>query len=269
MSITSFKHSVCLSCSTNVFTIISDTAGTVSSPITDESVTVTLPDDSSYTIDLSANGDSLFGNSMTVTPINCTAASVGFTPASGVDYVVHIIYTDSNGVIQTADYSYPSASLSFSTIGNGIAGLINAGSSTTGVSATYNSVTRNVDIVGSSFGVCVVSNATTSLTVSLVSAELIGDGINLVNWTLTDGDGTNSYGIQSMFLCNVSCCVREKMSSIDLDCGCSGSKKADASIDAMLMLEGIQYSMSCGKTSKALKILEDLEKICNNECKSC
>ena len=59
------------------------------------------------------------------------------------------------------------------------------------------------------------------------------------------------------------------MSAIDVDCDCVGDKKNEAAIEAMLMLQGIKAAAACGKDAKADKLLEGLQAICNNECKSC
>jgi hypothetical protein len=59
------------------------------------------------------------------------------------------------------------------------------------------------------------------------------------------------------------------MSAIDVDCDCVGDKQTDAAVNAMLMLQGIKAAAACGKDAKANKLLEGLQAICNNECKSC
>ena len=140
---------------------------------------------------------------------------------------------------------------------------------TTGVSAAYNSTTRFVDMSGTSFSVVAIENGTANLMVESVTAETITDGKYILTWSLTDDDSTYTSTIESFFLCNVECCVRGTMSDIDVSCDCVGDKKTEAAIEAMLMLEGIKAAASCGKDAKASKLLEGLQAICNNECKSC
>ena len=98
------------------------------------------------------------------------------------------------------------------------------------------------------------------------------DGIYIVKWVLTDsavGGGTFTSTTNSIFLCNVERCVREKASKVDVGCGCSGNRESEEAMDAILYLEGIKSAAACGKLEKAKTILSGLEDICNNDCKHC
>jgi len=275
MAISQFQFSVCIDCSDNLYTITDNSSGTVTAPISAESVKVTYPNDDSVTFDLYSNTqDSLFGHTMGISALGCTSASLSFTTALlGTNYYhFYIIYTNASGVLTVKPEYFSSTLPSFSTVGGLIAGAINAGTTTTGVSATYNSTTRDVDLTGSSFGVAAIANGNANMFVKNVNAEITTDGKYALTWELDDAEtvpSTYVSTIESYFLCNVECCVRGKMSAIDVSCDCVGDKKTDAAIEAMLMLQGIKAAAACGKDAKADKLLEGLQAICNNECKSC
>jgi hypothetical protein len=272
MAISQLSHSVCINCSDNIYTVTDDSSGTVTAPITAETFTITYPNDDSVILNLFANdSDTLFGKSLTSSALGCTSVSIAFSPAvmGTYSYELYIIYTDSNGNLAVQPITLSSSSSSFSTVGGAIASAINAVTSTTGVSATYNSTTRCVDMSGTSFSVAAIKNGTSNVFVKSVTAETISDGKYIMTWSLTDDDSTYTSTIESYFLCNVECCVRGKMSAIDVSCECVGDKKTEAAIEAMLMLQGIKAATACGKDAKADKLLEGLQAICNNECKSC
>lgn len=272
MAISQLSHSVCIDCSENLYTITDTSSGTVTAPISAETVKVTYPNSDSATFNLFSNTtDSLFGHTMGFSALGCTSASLSFAPApSGTHYYhFYIIYTNASGVLTVKPEYFSSTSSVFSTVGGLIVNAINAGTATTGVSATYNSATRNVDLTGSSFGIAAVKNGNANFTISNVNAELATDGKYNIHWSLTDADATYDSITESYFLCNVECCVRGKMSTIDVDCDCTGDKATDAAIESMIMLQGIKAAAACGKDAKADKLLVGLQAICNNDCKSC
>ena len=272
MAISQLSHSVCVNCSKNIYTVSDTSSGTVSAPVTAETLTITYPNDDSVTLDLFANdGDTLFGKSLTSSALGCTSVSISFNPAvvGTYSYEFYIIYIDSNGDLAYAPISASSTSSSFSVTASSIIAQISAATATTGVSAVYNSTTRFIDMSGTSFGVVAIANGTANVTVQSVTAETLIDGKYILTWSLTDDDSTYTSTIESYFLCNVECCVRGKMSAIDVSCDCVGDKKNEAAIEAMLMLQGIKAAAACGKDAKADKLLEGLQAICNNECKSC
>ena len=276
MAISQFQFSVCIDCSDNLYTITDDSSGTVTAPIGAESVKVTYPNDDSVTFDLYSNTqDSLFGHTMGISALGCTSASLSFAPVliSGTNYYHwYITYTNTSGVLTVQSFYFDSTSSSFSVVGGLIVDAINAQTSTTGVSASYNSSTRRVDLTGASFGLSVIANGNSNMLVHNVNAELTTDGKYIITWELDDADLSPSKHIstiESYFLCNVECCVRGKMSAIDVDCDCTGDKATDAAVNAMLMLQGIKAAAACGKDAKADKLLEGLQAICNNDCKSC
>lgn len=276
MAISHFQFNVCVDCSDNLYTITDASSGTVTAPIGAESVTVTYPNDDSATFDLYSNTqDSLFGHKMSISALGCTSASLTFVPVliSGTNYYHwYITYTNSNGVLTVQSFYFDSTSSSFSTVGGLISNAINAQTSTIGVSASYNTITRRVDLTGASFGLAAIANGNSSMLVEDVSAELATDGKYIITWELDDADllyTNHTSTIESYFLCNVECCVRGKMSAIDIDCDCTGDKATDAAIESMLMLQGIKAAAACGKDAKADKLLVGLQAICNNDCKSC
>ena len=285
MAINQLSFSVCLDCSGNKYSVTDTSSGSPSAPITAETFTITYPSDDSVTLDLLANNDdSLDGNIMNISPLQSTSVTLSFIPPSlgSSDYELYIIYTDSNG-----DLTYAPITATSSLTGDypGTAALIlaaiNAQVGNTSVTASYNQQDQNIiTLSGSGFSVAATTIENTSLAfgrrnliIESVSSPLITDGKYTFSWTLTDGSGdsqvTNTSVTESYFLCNVECCVRGKMSDIDVSCDCIGDKKNEAAIEAMLMLQGIKAAAACGKDAKADKLLEGLQAICNNDCKSC
>lgn len=272
MAISAISHTVCVNCSKNIYTVTDNSSGTVSAPVAAETLTVTYPDNDSVTLDLFGNdSDTLFGKTLTGSALGSSSVSISFVPAviGTYSYEFYIIYIDSNGDLAYEPISVSSTSSSFSGAASDIISAITTVSSTTGVSAVYNSATRFIDMSGASFGVVAIANGTSDITVQSVNAETLTDGKYTISWSLTDNDATYISTTESYFLCNVECCVRGKMSSIDVGCSCTGDKNTDNALDAMLMLQGIKAAAACGKDAKASKLLEGLQAICNNECKNC
>jgi hypothetical protein len=281
MAISQLQFGVCLDCSSNKYSVTDTSSGSPTDPITAETFTITYPSDDSVTIDLfSNNGDSLEGNIMNISSLQSTSVDVSFIPPffGSTDYELYIIYTDSNGIL-----TYVGITVTSSLPGDypGTAALIiaaiNAQSSITGVTASYDVRFQNiVTLSGSGFSVAATTIENTqiafgrrNLIVQNVSSPLITDGKHTFSWNLTDDDATYNASSESYFLCNVECCVRGKMSAIDIDCDCTGDKATDAAIESMLMLQGIKAAAACGKDAKADKLLVGLQAICNNDCKSC
>ena len=264
MAINQLSFSVCLDCSSNKYSVTDESSGSPSAPITAETFTITYPSDDSVTLDLLANNDTLFGNSLNSSALGCTSVSIVFDVANSSDYNLYVVYTDTNGDIAVQSITVPSdGSATADEIGGDIVSALSAN----GVTASYDSgiVTFN----GSGFSIVAVNNPTTNILISSVTAETLTDGKYILTWSLTDDDATYNASSESYFLCNVECCVRGKMADIDVSCDCVGDKKTDAAIEAMLMLQGIKAAAACGKDAKADKLLEGLQAICNNECKSC
>ena len=282
MAISQLQFGVCVDCSSNKYSVTDTSSGSPTDPITAETFTITYPSDDSVTIDLfSNNGDSLEGNIMNISPLQSTSVTLSFFPPFfplTLDYELYIIYTDSNG-----DLTYAPITATSSLPGDypGTAALIiaaiNAQSSITGVTASYDVQFQNiVTLSGSGFSVAATTIEDTqiafgrrNLIIESVSSPLITDGKYTFSWSLTDQDATYNASSESYFLCNVECCVRGKMSAIDIDCDCTGDKATDAAIESMLMLQGIKAAAACGKDAKADKLLVGLQAICNNDCKSC
>lgn len=181
-----------------------------------------------------------------------------------------------NGYVQDYPISYSTgASFTATEIGNGIEAAVNALPSGLGLqNVNYTSGTA-LTIQGNTnyyFGVDALVNLTASgitPSPSGSSSATFTDGKYMVTWSLTDNSVTHNSVTESYFLCDVECCVRGKMSAIDVDCDCTGDKATDAAIEAMLMLQGIKAAAACGKDAKADKLLVGLQAICNNDCKSC
>jgi hypothetical protein len=154
-----------------------------------------------------------------------------------------------NGYVQDYPLSVTTgASPTATEIGDGLEAAINALPSGLGLQdVTYTSGTL-LTIQGQTdpnyyFGVDALVNLTASgitPSPSSSSSATFTDGKYTVTWTLTD-DGTTSTSVtESYFLCDVECCVRGKMSAIDVDCDCVGDKQTDAAVNAMLMLQNVK-----------------------------
>jgi hypothetical protein len=181
-----------------------------------------------------------------------------------------------NGYVQDYPLSYSTGSSFTATeIGNGIEASVNALPSGLGLQNVNYTSGTSLTIQGQTnyyFGIDGLLNLTASVispSPSGSSSATFSDGKYTVTWSLTDNSITHSSVTESYFLCDVECCVRGKMSAIDIDCDCTGDKATDAAIESMLMLQGIKAAAACGKDAKAQKLLVGLQAICNNECKSC
>ena len=283
MAITAISHSVCLDCSENNFVVTGSITGTLSGPT--NSLSVTDPSGNTVVYDNVTIGDDLYTTPFTYTVSagstiitgggSVSAATLNWTTTANTTYSF-ILRTMVNGYVQDYPLSVTTgASPTATEIGDGLEAAINALPSGLGLQdVTYTSGTL-LTIQGQPnyyFGVDALVNLTASGITPSPSSSLgatFTDGKYTVTWTLTDGETSNTSVTESYFLCNVECCVRGKMSAIDVDCDCVGDKKNEAAIEAMLMLQGIKAAAACGKDAKADKLLEGLQAICNNECKSC
>ena len=274
MAISQLSHSVCIDCSENLYTITDTSSGTVTAPISAETLTITDPNSNVSVINLYASGETISGGSFVVsesdlitpTQTSLLAATLNWTAANTTVYSFYLVYLNS-GVPTSILVSFTSdANATDAEIGAGIVLLVTALTGTTGVSASYSSG-ASLSLSGTSFGITSLSNLT-SLSES-TALDQFTDGKYNIHWSLTDADAAYNSVTESYFLCNVECCVRGKMSAIDVDCDCTGDKATDAAIESMLMLQGIKAAAACGKDAKADKLLVGLQAICNNDCKSC
>lgn len=282
MAITAISHSVCLDCSENNFVVTGSITGTPSGPT--NSLSVTDPSGNTVVYDNVTIGDDLYTTPFTYTVSagstiitgggSVSAATLNWTTTANTTYSF-ILRTMVNGYVQDYPLSVTTgASPTATEIGDGIEASVNALPSGLGLQdVTYTSGT-SLTIQGQTnyyFGVDALVNLTASGITPSPSSSLGAtfiDGKYTVTWNLNDGTQLSSV-TESYFLCNVECCVRSKMSAIDVSCDCVGDKKNEAAIEAMLMLQGIKAAAACGKDAKADKLLEGLQAICNNECKSC
>ena len=282
MAITAISHSVCLDCSENNFVVTGSITGTPSGPT--NSLSVTDPSGNTVVYDNATIGDDLYTTPFTYTVSagstiitgggSVSAATLNWTTTANTTYSF-ILRTMVNGYVQDYPLSVTTgASPTATEIGDGLEAAINALPSGLGLQdVTYTSGT-SLTIQGQTnyyFGVDALVNLTASGITPSPSSSLGAtfiDGKYTVTWNLNDGTQLSSV-TESYFLCNVECCVRSKMSAIDVDCDCTGDKATDAAIESMLMLQGIKAAAACGKDAKADKLLEGLQAICNNECKSC
>ena len=288
MAITAISHSVCLDCSENNFVVTGSITGTLSGPT--NSLSVTDPNGNVVVYNNATIGDDLYTTPFTYTVSagstiitgggSVSAATLNWTATANTTYSF-ILRTTVNGYVQDYPISYSTgASFTATEIGNGIEAAVNALPSslglqdvnyTSGTSLTIQGQTNVAGVALYYFGVDALVNLTASgitPSPSGSSSATFSDGKYTVTWDLNDGTQLSSV-TESYFLCNVECCVREKMSAIDIDCDCTGDKATDAAIESMLMLQGIKAAAACGKDAKADKLLVGLQAICNNDCKSC
>jgi hypothetical protein len=285
MAITTISHTVCLDCSENEFVVTGslDGGSIVGSPT--NSLSVTDPSGNTVVYDNATIGGDLYTSPFTYTVSagstiitgggSVEIATLNWTTTANTTYSF-ILRTMVNGYVQDYPLSVTTgASPTATEIGDVLEAAINALPSGLGLQdVTYTSGTL-LTIQGQPnyyFGVDALVNLTASGITPSPSSSLGAtfiDGKYTVTWTLTDGETSHTSVTESYFLCDVECCVRSKMSAIDVSCDCVGDKKNEAAIEAMLMLQGIKAAAACGKDAKADKLLEGLQAICNNDCKSC
>jgi hypothetical protein len=283
MAISTISHTVCLDCSENEFVVTGSITGTPSGPT--NSLSVTDPNGNTVVYDNATIGDDLYtapftytisaGSTIITGGGSVSQATLNWTTTANTTYSF-ILRTTVNGYVQDYPLSVTTgASPTATEIGDGLEAAINALPSGLGLQdVTYTSGT-SLTIQGQTnyyFGIDALVNLTASgitPSPSGSSSATFTDGKYTVTWSLTDNSITHTSVTESYFLCDVECCVRGKMSAIDIDCDCTGDKATDAAIESMLMLQGIKAAAACGKDAKADKLLVGLQAICNNDCKSC
>lgn len=282
MAITAISHSVCLDCSENSFTITGSITGAVGTPtntlyVTDPSGNVTTYDNtklgtslytSPFTFTVQSSDTSISGSS------SVHRATLSWTVSNNTTYSF-IIRSMVSGNIQDYVVSFESDSSATATeIGQGLTAIIDAlPPSLNLLPVSYTPGQTSLTVEGNTnvfFGVDALVNVTAgAITANQDISSTFEDGIYIVQWNLTDAPNSLTSITNSIFLCNVEKCVREKASKVDVGCGCCGSRESEEAMDAIMYLEGIKSAAACGKLEKAKTILSGLEDICNNDCKHC
>jgi len=286
VTIDKVTHSVCLDCSENEFVVTGNLNDYVLVGPTTNSLSVTDPNGNTVVYPDATITDDLYTTPFTYTVSagstiitgggSVSAATLNWTATANTTYSF-ILRTMVNGYVQDYPLSFTTgASPTNDDIGEGIRDAVNALPSSLGLATVvYNAGTTSITIQGQTnyyFGVDALVNLTASgitPSPSGSSSATFSDGKYTVTWNLTNDGTSHSSVTESYFLCDVECCVRGKMSAIDIDCDCTGDKATDAAIESMLMLQGIKAAAACGKDAKADKLLVGLQAICNNDCKSC
>jgi hypothetical protein len=286
MAITTISHTVCLDCSENEFVVTGSLDGGSIVAFGTNSLSVTDPNGNVVVYDNATIGDDLYTTPFTYTVSagstiitgggSVSQATLNWTATANTTYSF-ILRTTVNGYVQDYPLSFTTgASPTNDDIGEGIRDAVNALPSGLGLATVvYTPAATLLTIQGQTnyyFGVDGLLNLTASgitPSPSGSSSATFTDGKYTVTWSLTDNSITHTSVTESYFLCDVECCVRGKMSAIDIDCDCTGDKATDAAIESMLMLQGIKAAAACGKDAKADKLLVGLQAICNNDCKSC
>ena len=285
MAVHNISHTVCLDCSENEFVVTGSLDGTLVGGTTN-SLSITDPNGNTVVYDNATIVDDLYTAPFTYTVSagstiitgggSVSQATLNWTATANTTYSF-ILRTTVNGYVQDYPLSVTTgASPTNDDIGVGIRDAVNALPSSLGLATVvYTPAATLITIQGQTnyyFGVDALVNLTASgitPSPSGSSSATFSDGKYTVTWDLTDDGISHSSVTESYFLCDVECCVRGKMSAIDIDCDCTGDKATDAAIESMLMLQGIKAAAACGKDAKADKLLVGLQAICNNDCKSC
>jgi hypothetical protein len=278
------SHTVCLDCAEGSFTITGNYTnggglGAITSTlyVTDPSGNlVSYNADDLWNSGTSGGTQTIEAGTTSISGSNSvSSATLTWTTAPGTTYSF-ILRSMVSGVVQDYALSYSTGATTTATeIGIAIRDLINNLPASLNLAASTYSSGSLIDINGNSnvfFGVDALVNLTaSSVTANTNLSSSFEDGIYIVKWVLTDEDNANPTPslTNSIFLCNVEKCVREKASKVDVGCGCCGSRESEEAMDAILYLEGIKSAAACGKIEKAKTILSGLEDICNNDCKHC
>jgi hypothetical protein len=99
----------------------------------------------------------------------------------------------------------------------------------------------------------------------------IPDGIYKIEYTITAGDITYSYGPRYFFFtCNVECCVAKLHVQIALttDCSCESNIIKNA-LYASTLLDGLKANKDCGNITAVNNILNKLTEICGLTGQDC
>ena len=279
------SHTVCLDCAEGSFTITGNYTnggglGAITSTlyVTDPSGNlVSYNADDLWNSGTSGGTQTIEAGTTSISGSNSVnSATLTWTTAPNTTYSF-ILRSMVSGVVQDYAISFLSTSGATSTeIGEGIASLVDSlPPSLNLLDVSYTPGQESLTITGNSnvfFGVDALVNLTaSSVTANTDLSSSFEDGIYIVKWVLTDEDNANPTPslTNSIFLCNVEKCVREKASKVDVGCGCCGSRESEEAMDAIMYLEGIKSAAACGKLEKAKTILSGLEDICNNDCKHC
>lgn len=99
----------------------------------------------------------------------------------------------------------------------------------------------------------------------------IPDGIYKIEYIITAGDDTYSYGPRYFFFtCNVECCVFKLFSQIaqTTDCSCESNIIKNA-LYASTLLDGLKAAKDCGNITAVNNILNKLTEMCGLTSQDC
>ena len=103
----------------------------------------------------------------------------------------------------------------------------------------------------------------------VTGATTLTDGQYLITWSIT-ADGNNYTAYSNPYsTCVVENCVTDKVADMDPDCDCGCEDCYSSATRYIATFEGLKAAITCGKQAKAAKLLEDLQDMCNNNCKDC
>jgi len=278
------SHTVCLDCAEGSFTITGNYTnggglGAITSTlyVTDPSGNlVSYNADDLWNSGTSGGTQTIEAGTTSISGSNSVnSATLTWTTAPDTTYSF-ILRSMVSGVVQDYALSYSTGATTTATeIGIAIRDLINNLPASLNLAPVTYTPGSSLAINGNAnvfFGVDALVNLTaSSVTANTNLSSSFADGIYIVQWVITDADNANPTPslTNSIFLCNVEKCVREKASKVDVGCGCCGSRESEEAMDAIMYLEGIKSAAACGKLEKAKTILSGLEDICNNDCKHC
>lgn len=101
--------------------------------------------------------------------------------------------------------------------------------------------------------------------------DKIADQIIAFEYKVTTALGTIILqNIEQAFYCQVKCCVLSMFIDLDLECEDCMKSLGDRSMNAYIMLKGLEYSANCGDKTTFNKTLTQLKKLCaNSSCANC
>lgn len=103
----------------------------------------------------------------------------------------------------------------------------------------------------------------------LASTDKLPDGIYLLAYSVTANAVVYTNSCYILIYKQVECCLQDLLAEIDPDCGCSDGE-APIIYNAWVDFEGMKAAACCGKRTKAIDILQYLQRICaNSACNEC
>ena len=104
-----------------------------------------------------------------------------------------------------------------------------------------------------------------------VERPSLSDGIIKWDYTISTSEGIGAVYTTSgedLNDCSVNCCIENKYTELDLNCGCFDDKLKDLILSEVL-LQGARYAMDTDLSDKSEDMLSKSKEICDSNCKDC